>query len=449
MTSHTPSPKRLAVSAVLLGIFTTSLSGQFSGQGGYTGPAVLSRPAASRLGGQTPYTFRPYVGVTGMYETGLTGVSIDQHGNPPNIDVYSAGINFGASTAHSWRKTSLLFDYRGNFYHRFGKSFYDGTSHFLTLGVAHQATKRIEVFAGVTGGTFSRGYNYGNPTVNNPAFSVSPTVSIFDNQSYFYTSQAGVIYQKSARLSFSASGGYALQHYRSSALIGQETLGAIGDVAYRWSRVTTIGVAYGFGHFRFTQRFGTTDYHQALVFWSRQLSRGWQIGIGAGGLRAESLFLATVPVDPVIAAITGQSTGQIAAYAVNYGWVGRASLLYHARRSTTQMYYQRGLAPGNGVYLTSWQESVGVTYSYTGVRHWNLGLDGTYIRMKAFLQNMAPYTGYSAGAGASRDIVRNWLYFSTNVYARRYDTGPTFKRDAWGVIIGLYFSPGEVPLKFW
>src|SRR5204863_5375798 len=141
---------------------------------------------------------------------------------------------------------------------------------------------------------------------------------LFDGRTLFLDTMADVTYQKTARLSFNFGGDGFLTRRRSSALYGVTGYRARGDMAYRTTRHATSGIAYDFTHFEFTKGFGGSDIHTLQLVQSFRIGRYWELAMKAGGSRVETLGLAQVTFDPVIAAITGRSTGVEVAYRITW-----------------------------------------------------------------------------------------------------------------------------------
>ena len=84
----------------------------------YGGPAILSRGATSSL--LTPgqnVRIRPYVSVSGTYDTGITPVVIRRDGKLVNDASPGAEAEFGLLGYYRWKNASLGLDYRGNYRH--------------------------------------------------------------------------------------------------------------------------------------------------------------------------------------------------------------------------------------------------------------------------------------------------------------------------------------------
>ena len=75
------------------------------------------------------------------------------------------------------------------------------------------------------------------------------------------------------------------------------------------------------------------------------------------------------------------------------------------RRSRFTLAYLDQVTPGNGVYLTSRNNSGNASYSYSGVRHWNFGGEWhLWPDDSALVQTVGAYTTYGAGVGVTRDL---------------------------------------------
>jgi hypothetical protein len=163
----------------------------------------------------------------------------------------------------------------------------------------------------------------------------------------------------------------------------------------------------------------------------------------------ETLGLARVAIDPVIAEIIGRSVGIAAIYRINWVPAAAATLTRNFHNAVLTFSYERGVTPGNGLYLTSRTESGGAGISYTGIRKWNLGATGSYGTYQSLTQDLGKYTGYSVGGGATYNLTKS-LHFISRYDYRYYDVGNTsLQRNTSRASIGLSFSPGDVPLALW
>jgi hypothetical protein len=210
-----------------------------------------------------------------------------------------------------------------------------------------------------------------------------------------------------------------------------------------------MSVFYDFEHFDFARAFGASNVHTAGIGLSARLTRSVEFALQAGGSRVETLFLAAVPVDPIIAAITGQASAIRANYNVRYVPTGRVRLTKQMQRASAEVAYARFINPGNGVYLTSRNEFASATFSYTGLRHWTVAANTGYNKLAAVAQSLGTYTGYNYGLGVTRDLRHGLQWVLRGDGIRNATNNKTFNRTAARVSMGFYWSPGEVPLSLW
>ncbi|MGA2579267.1 MAG: hypothetical protein ABSH24_24920 [Bryobacteraceae bacterium] len=418
---------------------------------GYGGPAILSRgetPAGQIV---APIAFRPYIGLSAVYDTGLVPVSVTSTGQIPFTNLYGVELNLGAYTYHVWSHTTLALDYRGDF-RDYSTSYWDGTDQFLSLILTHRASKRVTFTLRNQTGI----YDFNNYTLSSPEGILDPNYlqlpqnDLYDNRVIFAGVSADLTYMLTHRLSFNIGGEGSLVRRQSSALYGVTGGVARGDLEYRISRHTTLGVDYRFTYFDYTRGFGNTDIHSVGVNYSTQLSRHVQLSARLGGARVESQSLTEVTLDPAVAALLGESQAIQAAYRLNYVPDIQVRLADTFRQSRFSLAYLNQVVPGNGVYLTSRNDTGNATYSYSGVRHWNFALNGSYGRMSTLVQTVGAYTAYGGGAGITRDLGKG-LHTVLRMDALRYDIASSalFRHTEYRTSIGLNFSPGDLPLVLW
>lgn len=418
----------------------------------YAGPAILSRGAASvfRLPTRN-LRFRPFLSVNGNYDSGITGVLLT-NGAPPNDRSFGADITAGLTGYQRWKRSALGLNYSGNYRHYTSNTFYNGSDQFLTLGYSRQASRRVIFTLRNSAGTFVRNFNNFNFDAYgelDPTFTFTPQDELLDGRTYNLSTLGDLTFRKSARLSFNIAGDGFLVRRRSNALVGFTGYRARADMAYRTSRTSTIAVNYDFTHFEFTRAFGASDIHGVGIQFSKRIGRWWELSMLAGVARVETLGLARVSIDPVLAAILGQGFGVEAVYRINYAPNLNATLTRGFRNSSLSFSYQRGVSPGNGIFLTSRLTRAGVTYSYTGLRYWSLGVTGDYSSFGSLAQTIGNYNSYNGAFHASRSLTSN-LYLTTAFGVRDLSIeGTQFSRRMYRATVGFTFSPGELPLSFW
>jgi hypothetical protein len=422
--------------------------------GQYAGPAILSRGEAPVAMAAPQISFRPYLEVTGIYDTGLAGVAVvNAQGDLANQASAGIAVTLGISGTHSWRHTRLGLDYRGSVQEYNQQTYYDTITQSLMMGVTHQFTRRVALSLRETAGMFSQNFGLiGLPQTAgyDPNSAVIPTTDFYDNRTVYFTSQADVTIQKSARLSFDFGGDGDLVRRRSSALYGVNGASARGDLQYRWTRRTTVGAMYTYTHYDFTNILGGSDVHSGVITYATALSRWWEFSGFAGFARVENRFIQEVPLAPPIQALLGYATGTQLAYSLSYVPNVQARLSRTFSNGVAYVLGQRMVTPGNGLFLTSTITSLMAGYNFTGLRRWSFGAIGGYTKAESLGNVVGQYDTASGGFTASRQITRA-VHALASFTGRRYSS-PTFtnyNRPVYDVRIGLGFAPGDIPLRIW
>ena len=427
-------------------------------EGGFGGPSVLSRPSGSSTKrGEENLGYQYYAGISGVYDNGLTPVSVDSTGQiiKPGA-AEGVELNYGVNGNKNWTHSNLNLSYNGSYRHYTQQSFYDGSDNTLALNGSVQLNRKFTLNAMNSVGSVSRALGGLFGFVNTPDQPLGlPSNEIFDNRSYFLNTSEEVIYQQSSRLSFSASGQSFFVRRQSKALVGVDGYGATGTIAYRTSRVSTVDVAYSYLHFDYPRAFGESDIHQVTAGYSRALSKRFQVSLEGGAYRVETIGVTPVALDPATAALFGQTTTTEAFHTVKYLPTIGASIKGSYHSSSFSLDYKRAPNPGNGVYLTSVNESVGVSYSYNDRLRWSFSSSFGYSRLGSIGQlGITPYTTANGGVGANYRLGRN-LHLSTRADIRDASISPVlvntagFRRFATRVTVGLNYSPGDHSLNIW
>ncbi len=419
----------------------------------YAGPAILSRGEAPAAMAAPEIRFRPFVEVSGVYDTGLAGVQVTDQGDLANNSSIGLGLAWGVSGTHNWRHTRLGLDYRGAVNHYVHRTFYDSIEQSMMLGVMHQFTRHVALNVNAAAGQFSRDFGLQGlrQTVPfDPSQTFVPATDFFDNRTIYLTTQADVVYQRSARLSFDGGAGGFINRRRSTALYGVIGATAHGDVQYRLSRQNTIGLNYEYEHFDFTRVFGGSDVHVFSGSFARGITRLVEFTGFAGMARVESSFLEAVPIDPTIATLLGISSATQVRHDIRWAPQYGARLSRTFRTGVAYIAAGQSVTPGNGLFLTSIATTVFAGYGYTGLRRWSLNAGMGYTRAKSIGNVLGVYTSLDGGFSASRQLVHG-INFVMSYDARYYDS-PDFKKyNRWvqSARVGLGWSPGDVPLRIW
>lgn len=419
----------------------------------YAGPAVLTRGEAPAAMSAPKIDFRPYLNIYGTYDTGLSGVAINSQGQLPNDSGYGVEVSAGVSGFHSWKHTTLGLNYSLSLHHTTTNSYYDGIDQSLMLGITHRLTRHASLSVRENAGFYGR--NYGTPMLPqtvpfDPQTTYAPTNDFFDNRTIYLSTQADLAIQRSSRLSFDLGADGFLTRRRSSALYGVSGAGARGDLQYRLTRRSTIGVNYSYTHYAYTGIFSSTDLHGASGTYAVRLSRSLELTAYGGIFRAETKFPQSFVLDPVVAALLGVTQGVALNHSTstvpNVG--GRFSRTLY--RGVAYISGGHSVTPGNGLFLTSSTTAVSAGYAYTGLRRWGLNASAGWSTSDSISNVNGTYGSYSGALNMSRQIAR-FTHLVVTVEARKYDSVDfnNYNRWIYSVRIGLGFSPGNIPLRLW
>lgn len=399
-------------------------------------------------------SFRPYIELTGVYDTGLSGVAVvNAQGDLANTTAEGIELTGGISGFHSWKHTSIGLDYRGSLRHYDKSTYYDGTEQSLMLGITHQFTRHVTLTLRETAGVFSWGSGLlGLPQSigydpNSPAI---PTADFYDNQTIYFNTDASLTIQKTARLSFSFGGSGSLVRRRSSALYGVTGAMAHGDLQYRLTRRTTIGAMYSFTHYDFIGILGGTDMHSVVMTYATALSKNWEISLYGGFARLENKFEQLVPLAPPIQALLGISAVPTVVYSKSYIPNAEGRLSHTFPKGVLYISGGRTVTPGNGLFLTSSSTTGSIGYNFTGLRRWSFGANGAYMAMQSLGNVVGRYNTATGGFTASRQLTRSF-HAVASFMATKYSS-PTFSnynRPMYVARIGFGWTPGDVPLRIW
>jgi hypothetical protein len=278
---------------------------------------------------------------------------------------------------------------------------------------------------------------------------VSPSTLLFDSRSYFLQGGLDLTVQQTARTAFTV-GGQGFDVWRqSSYLVGVEGYSLHGQVEHRLNRNTSVGFSYQRQHFNFPKVFGQADIDSGELFVGTNLGRLWTFTIHAGVFHSEVSGLATVALNPVIAALLGQSTTVQAYYKENIFPSGSASLTRKFKTANLNFFYSQSVVPGNGVYLTSKNQNGGGSYSYTGIHKLNLAVSGGYYSLSSLGQGIQPYKTFTGGAGLTYSLPLSLHAVARYDYRYQEIVDLAYKNNGYRVVVGLTYSPGKLPLSLW
>ncbi len=422
--------------------------------GSYLGPGILS-PGAGMIGERSgaPVDLRFFVDVTGVYDSGIQPFQVNSKGDLVSINgLYGEQLDFGVYGVHTWKQAVLGLDFTGNFYHYDNDSALDGTTQNLQLGFTYQKSRRLVFDLREIAGTSSLGYGapgfYG---VSGGPTSVvgQPTALLFDNRIYYAQSSADMTFIESARTSFTFGGSGLLVRREASGLAGTNGYNGHASMQHRLSRTRTIGLEYQYLHFEFPPSYGNSSSNIAQAVYADALGPHWTFSLHAGAFETNAIGLQQVALSPVIAALLGTSVGVQRFNRTDIYPSGQATLSGRLKNSSLAFGFGELVVPGNGVYLTSRQESATASYSYTGIRKWNFGVNGGYYKLDSIGQGIPAFGQFSAGVGLTYTLPYS-MHVVGRYDARHQDIDLAgYRRTGYRVSVGLAYSPGKVPLSLW
>jgi hypothetical protein len=420
----------------------------------YAGPAILSRGDAPSALMNTQISFRPYFEFNAIYDTGLSsGVGANSQGELGTTSSEGVQIAGGISGSHVWRHTQIGLDYHADYNHFSANTSNDNTDQFFGLAITHQFSRHLSLTLRNTGALFDRSYGVISLNQTLPydlSQTTLPTTDFFDNRTFYLSTEAQLIYRRSARLSFSLSSSGYINRRRSTALYGLTGANASGDVQYRLSRRSTVGVNYRYEHYSFTRIFSSSDLHSFAGVYSIQLNKSMEFSGYAGITRAETVFTQNVPVDPLITALFGIRSAESVAYSIRNipNINGRLSRIVH--NGIISLNAGHLVTPGNGLFLTSASTNVNLAYTYTGLRRWSFAVSGDYNKSSSFGNIVGTYGNAGGTLSASRQLIHNF-HMVIGAGGNRYisSTFTNYNRPIYNFHFGIGWSPGDVPLRVW
>jgi hypothetical protein len=364
------------------------LDGDSNGNGGqeYNGPAVLSRsytltrPISSKqlkwswtiTGGQS-YT----VGL--INAPSLATPATTTSGTIPNSSSYGALAGFNFQGRHNWKRDELGLAYSVG-YSRYASAYaYNGANQNLNLDYTHYFSQHLALHIVESASILSQNGTLVNPlaepgvTIANVNLAASPTVQPLDSTTRQSTTQVGLTWQKTARLSFNYQAALFGVDRTGTQLTGNSGYQGLTDVNYRLTRKTTVGAYYSYVTYVFSHHFSDSDTHTAGLIYSYALGKSIQLRTRVGISRVENKGFTQVAIAPAIAALVGQGFGIVDSYSrKNTSDLSGEFIKDFGGRRTANVSYAHGVAPGNGAILTSTQQVVSGSYSMLLLRHYTV-----------------------------------------------------------------------------
>jgi hypothetical protein len=419
----------------------------------YTGPSILSRGfVLSRPSLPTNESLRAYVGVNAVYDSGYNGGYVpNQTGS---VDTSGVDLNFGISGRHYRRKDIFDLSYAGHVYEYTQNSAAGGQDHSLSAGYTHQINQHFTVGIREVAGLYTNNFSLLNSvaisdiSLSSSTIGVAPNTQAFNNQTYFSTTQASLIYQKSARLSFSMSVAAYFVNYDARLLANSHGRQYTFDTAYRLSRRHTIGAYYTHSDFEYTKILANTHADSFGGTYSANLSRTMDLSAKVGITNLATQGLAVVAVNPTVTALLGITNGIEKFYLVTLAPDFTVTLSRHKNNASASLAYVNAITPGNGLVLTSRRQAVSASWGYSGFRKYSVSAVVGWDDLQGYVNTVGTYESYYGRVSASRPLSRDISTILSFDYRQQAITFNGVHQKEWRIAIGFrYTTPSEL-LRF-
>lgn len=436
----------------------------------YTGPAVLSR-AYTLATPSVPRNvhLQPTVGFSMSYSevgnataTVPTALSVMNTGGAPaagtllqNLSSLSYGLSWGVSGRHVFRRDQIGVNFSGSLSRVATNSLSGGNAMNLSLDWGHVLTKRLRLTV-VEGAVISNQISSlqtqsANPDVSvaNINFAASPVVQPLDSGTKQASTLVSLVWQKSSKLSLSASGGvFFVTRTGNQGLVGNTGYQASGDVNYRLTHKMTIGTYFSYSLYRYLHGISVGSSWSIGGIFSYAIGRSTQIRLRGGFADIESESLIVLPVPPPLDQILGLSFSLFDYYHNSTTSDLSVQIVRDLHRGKTlNAAYSRGVSPGNGQLLTSTQENATISYGQRLLRQYTLSLSAGWSRLDGGTAGTTSST--YASLGISRPLPRNVnssLHFD---YRRIQLLNTAGTQPQASVSFSVSWAPTEGPFHLW
>ena len=316
----------------------------------------------------------------------------------------------------------------------------------IAIGYTAQLSRRWLIDTREGAGTQSYAeLHLGTDVTGTPATGTVDTSSLlFDNRTNYLQRQL----QNARYLLDGRDDGWVLLHRSPPALVGVNGYNLTGSIQHQLTRRLIISAQFQHLHYDYPRVFGESDINYYVGQLHYQIRRARQVGLGGGAFSAETQGIQTTSLDPTLSALLGVDSVQTAFYKKSLLPVAMASISRQFRKSSLGANFNTSVTPGNGVYLTSQQRSINGSYSYNGISRLGLSVTLGSIELQTIGQTLQNYRQLNGTANVSYRVGKSMNLVAT--YMRRHQDimNNPFLRNSSRVSIGIYFSPGEIPLSF-
>jgi hypothetical protein len=420
----------------------------------YSGPAVLSRSytlARPMIPRQIQWSGA--MGFNYSWNSGQAPGAIDGVTSYRSLSTQAVSGNWSIGGRHVWKRDQLGMNYSGT-YSDYAQSGLNGGNHNLNLDYARVLSRRISFQFVEALQDLSQNYSFENPTLQpgnsiaNMNLATSPNIQLLNSKTLQSSSSLSMTWRQTARLSYNLSTAYFV--IGRSEGVGMHGRQFSGDVNYRWTHKATVGAYYSFTEYLYSHDISTSNSHNIGLIYSYAINRNTQVQTRLGVTRIENLAYQAVPLPPALAVLLGQPSVIVNAYSVRRTSDISLQLVHDFRRSrTANIAYAHGQSPGNGVLLTSIQQTLSAGFSASLLRRrlpFSLGAVYSSVTSSAG-SNIGFYRSQTYYVGVSRPL-GNGVSTSSRINYERYSLSSSpLSRDSIRVSFGFRWSPPEGLLR--
>ena len=417
-SSQTPLPGSVAAAdAKNIGPRVIGDGDTGSQTGAYAGPAVLSH-SYTLNSALIPddLQWRTFFGLSSVYDSGMNASAAGPQGPIQNASGLGFNATWGISGRHRFHRDSVGIAYSG------GRSWYTEGNQFAGLNnrfvvdYTHVVSRRLVIKWTGTGSILAQSYSLQNQTSEpqTPPSDINvyttPILQIFDDGMKTFSTGISATYQQNARLSYTASVNYFDTMYNNPALLDVAGAQAQGNMNYRLTSRTTTGLFYSFSTYSFPHGAGTSDSQTFGAMYSYAFDRTTRLQLRAGAGVTETLAWQAVPLNPIVAQLYGLSSEIVDGYYKNINQDISASFAKDFNsRETVNLSYTKGIAPGNGVFLSTVSETIAATAAMKFLGRYPISLSIGRQSYSSGLQGGGAYVTEYARIGGSRPLTSDMV----------------------------------------
>jgi hypothetical protein len=371
----------------------------------YSGPAVLSRSytlARPMIPRQIQWTGE--MGFDYSWNSGQAPGAINGATSYSPLSTQGVTGSWSIGGRHVWRRDELGLNYLGTYSDYTNETGLNGANHTLNLDYSRVLSRRISIQFVEGLQDLAQNYSFENPTlepgnsVANLNLATSPNVQLLNSKTLQSSSALSMTWRQTSRLSYNLSSAYFV--IGRSEGVGMHGVQYSGDVNYRWTRRATVGAYYSFTDYLYSHNISTSDSHNVGLIYSYAINRNTQLQTRFGVTRIENLAYQAVPLPPALALLLGQPSVIVNSYSVRRTSDISVQLVHDFRRSrTANISYAHGQSPGNGVLLTSIQQTL------------SAGFSANLLRRRLPVSIGAMYSSVTSSAGSNIGFYRSETYY--------------------------------------